>query len=139
MADLVGFGSFGVNVALATGNGRFAQPTLALGAFGAGASAGGWTSNDTYPRMLADINADGMADIVGFDGSGVRIAHGQSNGTFASVIADLSNFGADAPAGPWTSYDSYPRLVADLTGDQRPDILGFGNLGVYLAQSHDLF
>jgi hypothetical protein len=31
-----------------------------LSTFGVG--AGGWSSNDTYPRRLADVNGDGNAD-----------------------------------------------------------------------------
>ena len=35
--------------------------------------ANGWTSNDLYPRQLADVNGDGMADIVGFGSGGVSV------------------------------------------------------------------
>src|SRR5262249_7992940 len=47
----------------------FASPTFPLAAFGA--SAGGWSSDDTYPRKGADVSGDGMADIVGFSSAGV--------------------------------------------------------------------
>jgi hypothetical protein len=42
----------------------FVQPSFELAAFGPG--AGSWSSDNTYPRELADVNGDGMADIVGF-------------------------------------------------------------------------
>jgi hypothetical protein len=42
--------------------------------FGAGESAGGWTSADRFPRQLADVNGDGRADIVGFGDAGVWVA-----------------------------------------------------------------
>jgi hypothetical protein len=61
----------GVCVSLATGGGHFAAPTFELAAFGASAGAGGWTSQDLYPRTLADVNGDGTADIVGFASNGV--------------------------------------------------------------------
>jgi hypothetical protein len=72
MADIVGFARGGVNVALATGNGHFATPTGEIGDFGF--SAGGWTSQDLYPRALGDVNGDGSADIVGFQQDGIHEA-----------------------------------------------------------------
>ena len=34
----------------------------------------GWSSDDLYPRELADVNGDGLADIVGFGIAGVTVA-----------------------------------------------------------------
>ena len=42
--------------------------------FGTSAAAGGWTSDDQFPRDLADVNGDGFADVVGFGGGGVYLA-----------------------------------------------------------------
>ena len=64
MADSSASASSGVLGSLATGNGHFAAPTFELAAFGP--AAGGWSSDYLYPRELADVNGDGMADIVGF-------------------------------------------------------------------------
>src|SRR5215510_4935744 len=47
----------------------FKSSTFELAAFGPG--AGGWSSNDTYPRKLADVDGGGMADIVAFSSAGV--------------------------------------------------------------------
>src|SRR5262249_25520433 len=63
-----GFGQAGVYVALATGGGHFASPALLLPAFGA--NAGGWSSDNLYPRALADISGNGKADIIGFASNG---------------------------------------------------------------------
>jgi hypothetical protein len=71
-ADIVGFGADGVYMALATGGGHFASPTAQLSAFAA--NAGGWNSDNAYPRQLADINGNGSADIVGFAANGVWTA-----------------------------------------------------------------
>jgi len=68
-ADIVGFGADGIFVSLATGGGHFASPTFQTSAFGA--NAGGWNSDNTYPRHLADIAGNGTADIVGFAANGV--------------------------------------------------------------------
>ena len=46
----------------------FPPVSSSLGEFGT--NAGGWTSQDTYPRLLADIAGDGQADIIGFSGNG---------------------------------------------------------------------
>jgi hypothetical protein len=46
-ADVVGFGKSGVYVSLGNGAGAFAAPAFVLAAFGAEASAGGWSSNDS--------------------------------------------------------------------------------------------
>ena len=73
-ADIVGFGQDGVWVSQATGNGTFAAPTFDFGSFGTSAAAGGWTSDNLYPRLLADVNGKGAADIVGFGISGVYTA-----------------------------------------------------------------
>ena len=70
-------------MALATGDGNFERPTLRSPAFGASAAGGGWSSQDLYPRELADVNGDGMADIVGFGNAGVFVALATGGGNFA--------------------------------------------------------
>jgi hypothetical protein len=42
----------------------------------------------------------------------------------------VSNFGA--VAGGWR-IDRHPRLTADVNGDGRADIVGFGNAGVWVS------
>jgi hypothetical protein len=129
MADIVGFGAGGVSVALATGNGQFAAPVGGIANFGYLGSAGGWTSENQYPRQLADVNGDHMADIVGFGADGVIVALATGNGHFGSPVAGTANFGA----GGWVSQNQYPRLVADVNGDGMADIVGFGADGVIVA------
>jgi hypothetical protein len=48
--------------------------------YGSGDAAGSWSSQNTYPRLLADINNDGKADIVGFADTGVYTSLANSNG-----------------------------------------------------------
>ncbi len=135
MADIVGFGNAGVYVSLATGGGSFAAPVFTLSSFG---TAGGWTSENLYPREVADVNADGRADIVGFGGTGIYVALANADGTFDLPTTDLNAFGAGPSAGAWTSEDQYPRLLADVNADGRTDIAGFGYNGMYVSQSHNL-
>ena len=101
------------------------------------AAGGGWTSQDLYPRELADVNADGRADIVAFGSAGVYVALGKADGTFDAVTSDINALGASAAAGGWTSDNIYPRLLGDVTGDHRADIIAFGSDGTYVSQSHD--
>jgi glucose/arabinose dehydrogenase len=132
-ADIVGFGSSGVYVALATGNGNFAAATFVLNSFGAADSAGGWSNDNLYHRDVADVNGDGKADIVGFGGAGVYVAPATTNGNFAQAFLALNSFGTSDPAGGWSSQDQFPRHLADINGDHMADIVGFGGDSTFVA------
>ncbi|MEL7064248.1 MAG: VCBS repeat-containing protein, partial [Bacteroidota bacterium] len=127
MADMVGFANDGVVVAYSTGNG-FTAPVLQLANYGY--NAGGWRVG-THPRMLADVNGDGMADIVGFASNGVKVSF--STGTdFNNAQHMISYFGSQA--GSW-HHASHPRYVVDVNGDGRADIVGCANIGVQVSYS----
>ncbi|MBH1943974.1 VCBS repeat-containing protein [Erythrobacter sp. YJ-T3-07] len=139
-ADLVGFGGAGVYVALANGSGGFGNAFLAYNSFGASEAGGGWSSNDAYPRTIADVNGDGRADLIGFGSAGVYVALGQGpdpSGTselsFGNVALVYNGFGASEAAGGWSNDATYPRAVADVNGDGRADLIGFGSAGVYVS------
>jgi hypothetical protein len=126
-ADIVGFAQLGVYVALSTGTG-FAPPQYMLQAFGYDNSAGGWRV-EQHPRTVADVNGDGRADIVGFGQLGAYVALSTGTG-FAPPQYVLQAFGYDNSAGAWR-VEMHPRTVADINGNGRADIIGFGNDGVY--------
>ncbi|WP_197514224.1 FG-GAP repeat domain-containing protein, partial [Methylobacterium platani] len=84
-----------------------------------------------------DVNGDGRADIVGFGEAGVYVALADGSGGFGQAQLKLQNFGAGAEAGGWASDDRYHRALADVNGDRRADIVGFGEAGVYVAFSQD--
>jgi hypothetical protein len=128
-ADIVGFGEAGVYVSRAQANGSFTAPQLAVGNFGY--TAGGWRV-EQHPRMLADTTGDGRADIVGFGNAGVWVSRAQANGTFAAPQLVIANFGY--AAGGWR-IEKHPRFLADVTGDGRADIVGFGNAGVWVSRA----
>ena len=130
-ADIVGFGAAGAYTALGHADGTFAAPFLGLNGFGA--AAGGWVSQDLYPRALGDVNGDGRADIVGFGSTGGYTALGQADGTFAAPILGRIGFGAGVAGGGWVSQDLYPRTLGDVNGDGNADIIGFGSAGAYTA------
>ena len=89
--------------------------------------------------MPADVNGDSRADIVGFGDAGVYVALGQADGTFTAAQPDFQSFGSSPTAGGWTSQDVYPRLLGDVTGDHRADIVAFGDAATYVAVSHNYF
>ena len=70
--------------------GRFTAPTIELANFAPG--AGGWSSDDLYPRELADVNGDGMADIVGFGQAGVYVSLATGPGTLQRQTIELGDF-----------------------------------------------
>jgi chromate transport protein ChrA len=118
LADIIGFGYRGTYVALSNGAG-FDTPTTWIANFAYG--AGGWISQDKYPRMLADVNGDGLADIIGFGYRGTYVA--LSNGAgFDTPTMWITNF--TYGAGGWISQKEFPRIVFDLNGDSKADIIG---------------
>ena len=81
------------------------------------------------PRFVADLTGNGRADIVGFGLDGVWVSLNNGNGTFEPPNMVLSAFSSHTG---WM-IERHPRFLADLAGDQRADIVGFGDAGVWTA------
>ena len=126
-ADVIGFKDAGAYVSLSTGTG-FQNAQLLLSEYGTNQ---GWTNFGTYPRAAADINGDGKADIVGFKADGVYVSFSTGTG-FSAPSLLLSEYGTQQG---WTSFDLYPRMLADVDGDGKADIIGFKSDGVYVSFS----
>jgi hypothetical protein len=129
-ADIIAFGDDGVFVARNNGNGTFQSATHELGDFGF--EAGGWRV-ERHPRFVIDVTGNGLADIVGFGNDGVFVALNSGNGTFPQVIHGLEDLGYEA--GGWRA-DRHPRFLVDVTGSGQPDIVAFGNDGVFIARNN---
>ncbi|HEY8379246.1 MAG TPA: VCBS repeat-containing protein [Nannocystis sp.] len=125
--DVVAFGDRGVHVALA-GTDQFTAPIVWLADFG---YDHGWRP-DRDLRVLADVDGDGRSDIVAFGDDGVYVALAES-GRFAAPRRWIDEYGR---AGGWQK-DRHPRLVADVSGDGRPDIIGFTNSGTVLSLARE--
>ncbi len=132
-ADIVGFGNAGAFVALGDASGGFSAATLATNQFGVDA---GWNNENVLSRHLADVNGDGRADIVGFGNAGAFVALGNAGGGFAAATLSTDQFGVDAG---WANENAYARNVADVNGDGRADIAGFGNAGLFVAESGNIW
>ncbi len=91
LQDVVGFAGSGVNVSLSTGTG-FTEPSLWAAAYGSNANAGSWI-NGQHPRMMADVNGDGLQGVVGFGGGGtfVSIAEGSPGGLVSEIMTGLGS------------------------------------------------
>ncbi|MCP4664474.1 MAG: peptidase M12A astacin, partial [bacterium] len=122
-ADVVGFYEDGVWVSLSTGTG-FSKPSLWVDNYGY--EKGGWQP-DRYLRMTADVNGDKKADVVGFGYPGVWIS--VSTGTDFSEPLVWVDYYAFA-AGDWR-IEKHPRMMADVDGDKKADVVGFYNDGVW--------
>jgi hypothetical protein len=129
LPDVVGFGPNGVEVSLNTGT-SFGASQLWIAAYGASASAGSWSDNNIYPRMMVDVNGDGLPDIVGFGSNGVQVS--LNTGTsFATPQLWIGAYGTNA--GGWSDNNTYPRMLADMNGDGLPDVVGFAGNGVLVS------
>ena len=126
-ADVVGFGTQGVWVSLNNGDGTFGAVHKVIDNFAY--EAGGWRV-EKHPRFLADLTGDGRADVVGFGTHGVWVSLNNGDGTFGPLQMVVPNFAYEA--GGWR-VQKHPRLLADLNGDGRADIVGFGNDGVWIS------
>ncbi|MBP0018798.1 MAG: VCBS repeat-containing protein [Cyanobacteria bacterium SBLK] len=125
LADVVGFGDPGVWISFSTGR-DFTPRDLLVGDFGYNQS---WRV-DRHPRMMADVNGDGLADVVGFGSNGVRVSLSTGR-SFKYASLWLNEFGYNQS---WR-VDRHPRMMADVNGDGLADVVGFGDEGVWVSLS----
>lgn len=121
-ADIVGFGHRGIHVARSIPtpprNINFYPTALEDADFGV---AQGWRV-DRHPRALADITGDGVHAVVGFGNAGTWLSDGYAAPLTAPQLL-TPEFGYNSG---WTP-QKYPRLLGDINGDGRDDIVGFGH------------
>ena len=132
-ADLIDFSESGMSVAYGRADTSFSQRTFVLENFGGDQ---GWTSQEETPRLMADVNGDGKADVIGFGYAGTLVS--LSIGVpfldaYTEPTLGLADFGIDQG---WNSNNLYPRAAADVNGDGWADIIGFGDDGVSVSLSN---
>ena len=76
---------------------------------------------DRYPISSGDVNGDGLDDLVFFGYNGTYIALSNGSG-FDTPTMWIANF--TYGAGGWISQKEFPRIVLDLNGDNKADIIG---------------
>lgn len=127
LADIVGFANDGVYVSLSNGNG-FSAPMKWLDAMTVNH---GWATQENFPRMFADINGDGLPDIVGFTPEHVYAAINTGAGFNHTGV--LSTEFTSAVLGG--NSEQRMRTVIDVNGDGMGDLVGNRNDGIYVALS----
>lgn len=121
-ADIIGFGYSHVPVALSNGSSFGPQVRWNY------EYTNGWNTTE-HERVVADVNGDGKADIVGFGYNHVPVA--LSNGSsFGSQV----RWNYEYTIG-WNN-NEHVRTVADVNGDGKADIIGFGYSHVPVALSN---
>lgn len=126
--DIVGLGMrCNVYVGIATGTG-FTKQQWSSNFANEGGCNTVWDQYQT-PRRLADINGDGMADIVGFRESDVIVAFSTGQSFTAPVTWKNTTFSG------WDDSSGSQRILGDINGDGRADIIGMGNEKVSFAVS----
>lgn len=125
-ADVIGFGHWGVHVALSTGQ-NFGPGRGWSGEFCI--AHGGWYPS-AYPRRVADVNGDGYDDVIGFGHWGVSVALSDGERLLPAGFW-YGDFGYDRG---WRT-DVHERRVADVNGDGRADLVGFGQQYTFVALS----
>ncbi|NOU23905.1 MAG: hypothetical protein HOO90_00005, partial [Methylotenera sp.] len=123
--DVVGFSGAGVLVSLSTATG-FTTPAMWVNAYGE--TSGGW-SESYHPRMMADVNGDGKADVIGFSSAGVLVSLSTGTG-FTAPAMWVNSYGVTS--GGW-AVGHHPRMMADVNGDGKPDVVGFSSGGVQVS------
>ena len=129
LPDIVGFGESHVFIGVNQNNGTFAPVKSVIDDFCY--SAGGWRV-DQHPRFIADLTGNGKVDVIGCGGAGVYVSLNQGGDKFGPVTRVVDNFGTNQG---W-QVNQHPRYIADLTGDKRGDIIGFGSAGVYVSYNN---
>ena len=113
------------NMVRVYGLGGFSTPTQASGSTFFGTISSTQLANAT---QLADVNGDGKADAVAFDGSG---------GVFV-MLSNGSGFGAPTQWSTATFYgthDVYSTQLADVNGDGKADAVAFDGTSTWVMLS----
>lgn len=87
-----------------------------------------WNNPDLL-RLVGDLTGNSKANIVGFSVDDAWISLNNGDGIFSQPKSAGVGFNLNTG---WTTAE-YPRFLADLTGNGKADIIGFGAGGVWIA------
>lgn len=136
--DILAFGYAGVYVAMgqdpATHGGQpFGQLNLAMNDFGA---AQGWSVDQT-PRLVGDVNGDGILDIVGLGSTKTFVALGSKdqNGNLQFTVDPNLTIGDFGSAQGWSGTDPQTmRALGDVAGNGHSDLILSGAIDTQVWQ-----
>ena len=128
-ADIVGFGDAGVWTALSNGDGTFQAAQFVLAELRLRARAGGSTSTRaSWPTSPATARPTSSAS--------ATTACGRRSATATAPSRRRSSCRQTSASSRDWRVDKHPRFLADITGDGKADIVGFGDAGVWTALSN---
>lgn len=128
-ADMIATAADGVQVSISNGDGTFTQPETKLNEFGRNQ---GWIFRN--PRFVADVNGDGIADIIGVPQYGFRVSLGRHNGSFSPPVSyntEYYNFLGGLPG----IFFANRYWLADANGDGLTDFLALTDMGLLVSFS----
>ncbi|MCL7754333.1 VCBS repeat-containing protein [Polaribacter sp. Z022] len=126
-ADIIGFGNNAVYVSLSTGS-SFQNGTIWNTGF---VQNQNWKV-DKHPRTVADVNGDGKADIVAFGSNDVWVSLSNGSSFNQDQIWKSSEYVENQN---WKVYKN-PRMLSDVNGDGKADIVAYGDYDVWVALSN---
>ncbi len=126
--DIIGFADNDIYVSLSNGSG-FDKGKIWL--------SEGFTYNDTWRndrhfRTVKDVNGDGKGDIVGFADNDIYVALSNGSGFDRAKIWLSQGF---AYNDGWRN-EHHVRVLEDVNGDGKADIIGFGANDIYVSLSN---
>jgi phospholipase C len=130
-ADLVGFGNDGVWAAFNNGPDGTFTPRTFTSVFVLKdyfALNKGWNI-ERHLRFVADLTGKGQADLVGFGEDAVWVSLNDGKGGFGPAQPYVN----DLCYNQGWRVGTHPRFLADVTGNGLPDVVGFGDDGVWVA------
>lgn len=124
IADLISFAVDGVDV------GASGSDVTSHWISDFGYASGGWRISQ-HVRRMGDVDGDGKEDVVGFGATGVLVSlsTGDSFQPVQKWLSDYSYY-----RGGWR-VDRHERMLGDIDGDGKDDVVGFGGAGVLVSLS----
>jgi hypothetical protein len=131
--DIVGYGRLNVLVSL-NNQGRGFQPPTGWTTQFSNQDRGGFYKNPDFIRTTGDVDGDRRSDLVVFSDNGVYVALSTGSAFINPAARWTKYFGTDR------SWDNSKccRLLADVNGDSKMDIVGFGLDGTHFSMSQGI-